>query len=358
MTSVRVARERCMEVGETRRRGFPVGPLCVMRRFACLCAKHLIQVLKWTQRMELMATFSREQEARNRAWGTPSMWSTEALVSMGAVSKVQNVCKVVPPCDDQGRFAELVFDDGEEQFALWVRIFFIWARWSSCQGLRSGEPCNGLCSRGGNITNVTDRRKSPRPQNSQRHRWLASLAWLGRARVSTTGVAPCSQLPWDQWWTRLHARRNSEERSGQWRVGGFHGMLLLSAKHSRSPVWWEDTLRKAVRNAIQRTSNTVWSSGRISPFFLPKTCRDSTNSVRKSYLEWSSVMCCMRGESGKETFWSQTLKNWSRWTHLESTPEGSMQRKCERQWEVTISPVADGTVKKNPDEISVWEHPP
>ena len=24
----------------------------------------------------------------------------------------------------------------------------------------------------------------------------------------------------------------------------------------------------------------------------------------------------------------QTLKNWSRWTHLNSTPEGAMQRKC------------------------------
>ena len=31
-------------------------------------------------------------------------------------------------------------------------------------------------------------------------------------------------------------------------------------------------------------------------------------------------------ESGKETFWSQTLRNWKRWTHLNSTPEGSMQR--------------------------------
>ena len=34
------------------------------------------------------------------------------------------------------------------------------------------------------------------------------------------------------------------------------------------------------------------------------------------------------GESGKETFWSQTLKNWSRWMRLNSTPEGSMPRKC------------------------------
>ena len=36
-------------------------------------------------------------------------------------------------------------------------------------------------------------------------------------------------------------------------VGGFQGMLLLSAKHTRSPVWWEDTLWKAVRDAFWRT---------------------------------------------------------------------------------------------------------
>ena len=38
--------------------------------------------------------------------------------------------------------------------------------------------------------------------------------------------------------------------SGQWMVGGFHGVLLLSAKYSGSLVWWEHTLWKAVRNAL------------------------------------------------------------------------------------------------------------
>ena len=38
----------------------------------------------------------------------------------------------------------------------------------------------------------------------------------------------------------------------------------------------------------------------------------------------SSVTSCPRGESVKETCWSQTLKNWRRWTHLNFTPEGSM----------------------------------
>ena len=31
---------------------------------------------------------------------------------------------------------------------------------------------------------------------------------------------------------------------------------------------------------------------------------------------FSLDMCCPRRESGKETQWSQTLKNWRRWTHL------------------------------------------
>ena len=32
------------------------------------------------------------------------------------------------------------------------------------------------------------------------------------------------------------------------------------------------------------------------------------------------------GASGKETLWSQTLKNWRIWTHLKFMPEGSMQK--------------------------------
>ena len=35
-----------------------------------------------------------------------------------------------------------------------------------------------------------------------------------------------------------------------------------------------------------------------------------------------------------ENLWSRTLKNWRRWTHRDSTPEGSMQRKCSRRTEV------------------------
>ena len=68
-----------------------------------------------------------------------------------------------------------------------------------------------------------------------------------------------------------------------------------------------------------------WSN---STRFLQKALRDYINLVLKSCKVYSSVMLCMRRESGKETLWSQTLKNWRRWTHQNSTPESSMQRKC------------------------------
>ena len=40
-------------------------------------------------------------------------------------------------------------------------------------------------------------------------------------------------------------------------------------------------------------------------------------------------------------------RNWKRWTHLNSTPESSMQRKCltAMKREIIIFPIADGTVK-------------
>ena len=44
---------------------------------------------------------------------------------------------------------------------------------------------------------------------------------------------------------------------------------------------------------FKRTNDSMWFDNRISPFFLPNTCQDSTSSVRKFYLECWSVMSCM-----------------------------------------------------------------
>ena len=72
-------------------------------------------------------------------------------------------------------------------------------------------------------------------------------------------------------------------------VGGFHGVLLPSAKYSGQTFRWENTLRKAVRHALQRTNNSVWIDGRISPNLCKRPV--ATASV------WSEIL---NTESGSE----------------------------------------------------------
>ena len=64
---------------------------------------------------------------------------------------------------------------------------------------------------------------------------------------------------------------------------------------------------------------------------------DCISLEQKSCQVYFSVMHYTRRESGKETLWSQTLKNWRKWTHQNSTPEGSMQREAKRRKEVETS---------------------
>ena len=62
-------------------------------------------------------------------------------------------------------------------------------------------------------------------------------------------------------------------RSGSKMVGGFHGVLLLFAKYL---LWWENTIWEAFRNSIWRTSYTVWSNGRISPYFCERPIKSAS----------------------------------------------------------------------------------
>ena len=73
--------------------------------------------------------------------------------------------------------------------------------------------------------------------------------------------------------------------SGWKLVGRFHWMLYLSAKLSRSLVWWKNCMRKAFWRTIQRT----------------KTSQESTNLERKSYLDCSLDTLCTRVEFGRVT---------------------------------------------------------
>ena len=109
-------------------------------------------------------------------------------------------------------------------------------------------------------------------------------------------------------------------------MGGFHGVLLQLLNT-------QDLLSDGKTPYERRFGEPL--KGPIIPFgwmveyhlFLPKTCRDCINSIQKSYQENSSVMYCTWSESGK-IFWSQTLRNWNTWTHLQSKLGDSMQWMC------------------------------
>ena len=68
--------------------------------------------------------------------------------------------------------------------------------------------------------------------------------------------------------------------------------------------------------------------------FLRKTNLDCISLEQESGLVYFSAVHYTREESGEETLW--TLKNWRRWTHQNSTPEGAMQRQCYRRGKVTV----------------------
>ena len=71
--------------------------------------------------------------------------------------------------------------------------------------------------------------------------------------------------------------------------------------------------------------------------YLPYFCWRpvATASMRSKSPASIFLGCALHvGESGKETSWSQTLRNWNRWTHLRSMQKDSMQRKCYCQWVV------------------------
>ena len=55
--------------------------------------------------------------------------------------------------------------------------------------------------------------------------------------------------------------------------------------------------------------------------------RSTTKLVAHISKVCSSVMYCMRRESGKEIFWSQTWRNWRTWTLQKSIFEESAQKK-------------------------------
>ena len=70
-------------------------------------------------------------------------------------------------------------------------------------------------------------------------------------------------------------------------------------------------------------------------------------------------MHCTRGEFGKLTYLSQTLRSWRRWTHRKSTQNDSMRKRwyfTKKKENLFFQTQMDES--KPLEEIRPWEHPP
>ena len=158
----------------------------------------------------------------------------------------------------------------------------------------------------------------------------------------------CEELTWNHCASTPHSSETNgiAERAVRRVKEGTSAVLLQSGLGNE---WWADSMEWY---CYLRNTQDLLSDGRtpyerrfgmplngpVIPFgamdeYHPISAKDISRLLQfvPKVQENSSVMCCMREESGKETSWSQTLKNWRRWTRSNSTPEGSMERKCQRR---------------------------
>ena len=95
--------------------------------------------------------------------------------------------------------------------------------------------------------------------------------------------------------------------------------------------------------------------GPIIPFgslveYYPTSAKDQSRIYqfgKKVYLDCSSDTHRTRGEFGRVTHWSQTLRSWRRWTHLKSTLKRLKAKEVmfPKENGKFIFPVADGRIK-------------
>ena len=100
-----------------------------------------------------------------------------------------------------------------------------------------------------------------------------------------------------------------------------------------------ETQSKEVKTLPSHLVNFHWSREEIWNWvFVSIVFLRTSEGPRNALSRIVPRLCIKRGENLElETCWSQTLKNWRRWTHQNSTPEGSMQRMCSRRKEVETS---------------------
>ena len=128
-------------------------------------------------------------------------------------------------------------------------------------------------------------------------------------------------------------------RSGWEMVDRFHGMLFPSAQHSRSLIWWENSIRKAFWRTCQRINHSVWFIDWVLPYLCERPVKNP--SIWKESLTW--IVPWIRSVRGVN------LEGWHNdCRHLRSWTDGRIwnlleKAHCkrvdisERKWKIHVS---------------------
>ena len=156
----------------------------------------------------------------------------------------------------------------------------------------------------------------------------------------------CEDLSWNHCSSTPHrSETNGIAERAVRRVKECTSAVLLQS--GLDEKWWADSMEcyTYLRNVTDLLSDgkTPYErrfgqpfKGPIIPFgslvfsitlSLRKTSQESINLERKSFLDCSLDTLCTRGEFGRVTYWSQTLRSWRRWTHQKSTRKDSMRKR-------------------------------
>ena len=161
----------------------------------------------------------------------------------------------------------------------------------------------------------------------------------------------CEDLSWDHSTSTSYRSETNgiAERAVRRIKEGTSAVLLQSGLDEE---WWADFPWNATAICDVKGCSEYHSTDRLfrlerskNTLFLLKTSRDSINSVQNSCQAYSLDMRGTWEESGKETSWSPTLRNWNRWTHLNSLKKDfAKEVLTPMNGEKFIFPIADETV--------------
>ena len=195
--------------------------------------------------------------------------------------------------------------------------------------------------------------KTRTSQETQKERCKSSSSRMGSLKIIYTDNSlefgkACEDLSWNHCTSTPHrsetngiaeraVRRVKDGTSAVLLQSGLdehwwadsHGVQYLSAKHSRSLVWWENTIREDVlgETIFKDRSFRFVSLVEYHPF----TAKDQSRIHQFGNKVLPGLFPRIRFIRGRNlervTYWLQTLRSWKRWTHQKSTLKDSMQRR-------------------------------